>query len=79
MDIINSVYGKIDVKKIIVTGLIEDPEERASQSIDLLSEALKDKMKLKEPRILKNLLISERQAGILKVFNKNLEEIDNMF
>ena len=79
MDIINSIYGKIDVKKIIVTGLIEDPEERASQSIDLLSEALKDKMKLKEPRILKNLLIPERQAGILKVFNKNLEEIDNMF
>lgn len=73
---VSKLFGKYELQKLVVSGLLEDPENKKVQDINLLIQTLKGDLKLKEPKILTTLLLPEREKAIIKVYEKNKEEID---
>lgn len=73
---VSMVFGRYELQKLVISGFLEDPENKKVQDINLLVQALKGELKLKEPKILTTLLLPEREKAIVKVYEKNKGEID---
>lgn len=76
--IVGDLYSKSMTQKLVVSGYLEDNENKKIQHLDLLNGALKGNMKLKEPKVLQSLLLAERTDGITKVFKDAQNELDSI-
>lgn len=75
-NLVGKLYTKGNTQKLVVSGYLEDPENKKIQNLDLLNGALKGMMKLKEPKVLQDFILDERLKGIKKVFENTQNELD---